>query len=105
MAYQVTVVFPRGKEFEIKLLESDLIGCSRDSANVWLDREWVALECEPLNPVGKILLLDKILGVAKYGGAKRFAEDDHWARQFGRCVALLLERPMVRVDVADLKVG
>jgi hypothetical protein len=105
MAYQVTVAFRGGKEYEIRLLDSDLIGLSRDRAHLWLDEEWSALECEPMNPMGKILLLDKILGIAKYAGEKRFAEDIDWARQFGRCVALMLDRPAIRVDVAGLRVG
>jgi hypothetical protein len=105
MSYQVTVAFSGGKEHEIHLLESDLIGLTPDRAHLWLDEEWIALECEPLNPVGKILLLDKILSVAKYGGEKRFIQNDEWARQFARCVALLLDRPAIRVDVAALVVG
>jgi hypothetical protein len=105
MSYQVTVAFSGGKELEIHLLESDLIGLTPDRAHLWLDEEWIALECEPLNPVGKILLLDKILSVAKYGGEKRFVQNDEWARQFARCVALLLDRPAIRVDVAALIVG
>lgn len=105
MAYQVTVAFGRGKEYEIHVLDSDLIGLTRDRAELWLDDEWIELDCQPFNPVGKLLLLDRILGVAKYGGEKRFAQSGEWARQYARCVALLLDRPATRVDVAGLTVG
>lgn len=105
MSYQITVAFNAGKKFEIKLLDSDLIGFSRDQANRWLDAEWTALECEPTNPMGKLLMFDKILGVAKFAGEKRFANDEDWSRQYGRTVAQLLDRPVVRVDVAEMRVG
>ena len=105
MPYHVTVAFLSGRECEIRLLESDLIGLTRDRARLWLDEEWNDLECEPTNPVGKILMLDQILGVARYGGEKRFAENGEWARQFARCAVLLLDRPAIRVDVAEMKVG
>jgi hypothetical protein len=105
MAFQVTVSLGGGKEFEFSIVHSDMAGLSRDAANLWLDNEWANLECEPLNPVGKILMLDKILSVAKYGGARRFERDENWARQYARCVALLLDRPAVRVDVPELRVG
>lgn len=105
MAYQITVAFGQNKEYEINVLDSDLIGLTRDRAELWLDDEWVDLDCQPMNPVGKLLLLDRILGVAKYGGEKRFAQATDWSRQYARCVALLLDRPAVRVDVAGLTVG
>lgn len=105
MAFQVTVSLGGGREFEFNIVLTDLAGLSRDAAHLWLDKEWLDLECEPLNPVGKILMLDKILSVAKCGGARRFEGDETWARQYARCVALLLDRPAVRVDVPELRVG
>jgi hypothetical protein len=105
MPYQITVALPDGKEFEFNIVDSDLAGLGRDGANVWLDNEWIALECAPLSPVGKVLLLDKMLSIAKYSGARRFQHDAHWGRQFARCVAVLLDRPAVRVDVPELSVG
>lgn len=105
MAYQITVAFGGGKEFELNVLETDLIGMTRGRADLWLDEEWVDLDCQPFNPVGKILALDKILGVAKYAGERRFERNAEWARQYARCVALLLDRPAIRVDVAELRVG
>jgi hypothetical protein len=55
--------------------------------------------------MGKVLVLDKILCVAKYGGEKRFAEGGDWAKRYAEVVATVLERPVVRVDVADRVVG
>ena len=73
MLYTITVSFGETCEYEFKFLDSDIAGLPRDQARAWLHREFEALECTPRNPVGKILLLDVILDVAKYGGEKRFA--------------------------------
>lgn len=105
MAYQVVVAFGDNKIHEINLLDGDLIGLVRDQATHWMDEEWVRLECETSNPVGKTLVLDKILGIARSAGERRFAEDPEWARQYARCVVLLLDRLVVRVDVAEMRVG
>jgi hypothetical protein len=51
-------------------------------AREWLHDEFDELECTPSNPVGKVLVLDVILNVAKYGGEQRFAQGGEWARQF-----------------------
>jgi hypothetical protein len=101
MSSIVCVVFDRHQEYELIVHE----GTSRDAATQWLDAQWQALECEPSNPMGKVLLLDKILAIAKYGGEKRFAENGDWAKQYAQAVIAVLERPVVRVDVADRKVG
>lgn len=101
MSSIVHVVFDRNREYELVAHA----GPTREEANRWLDLQWEALECEPSNPMGKVLLLDKILGIAKYGGEKRFAADGEWTQQFANAVATMLERPVVRVDVADRVVG
>lgn len=101
MSSIVNVVFDRSREYELIAHA----GASREEANRWLDAQWEELECEPYNPMGKVLLLDKILCIAKYGGEKRFAETGDWAKRYAEVVATLLERPVVRVDVADRVVG
>jgi hypothetical protein len=101
MSSIVSVVFERNREYELIAHA----GPSREEASRWLDEQWEALECEPSNPMGKVLVLDKILCVAKYGGEKRFAEGGDWAKRYADVVATVLERPVVRVDVADRVVG
>lgn len=105
MPYHVTVAFWDRREHEVRLADGELDGLSVERAREWLDDQWVALECEPDGPMGKTLTLDKILGVARYGGEKRFAAADDWARQFARVTARLLDRPAIRVDVAEQRVG
>jgi hypothetical protein len=101
MSTIVTVVFDRQRPVE-------LIGhplASRDEASRWLDGQWDELGCETSNPMGKVLLLDKIIRVARDAGERRFAEAGEWARRYADVLATLLERPAVRVDIADNVVG
>ena len=105
MLYTVTVSFGETSEYEFKFLDADIAGVSRDQARAWLHSEFEALECTPRNPVGKILLLDVILDVAKYGGEKRIAEGGEWAVTFVHNVAAALGRDTVRIDVPNLVVG
>jgi hypothetical protein len=46
-----------------------------------------------------------ILNVAKYGGEQRFAQGGEWARSFASSVAVVLDRPAVRIDVPGFVVG
>lgn len=70
-------------------------GCTKNSTN----------SNTPSNPVGQVLILDVILNVAKYGGENRFAQGSDWAHQFVRCVARVLDRPSIRIDVPGFVVG
>ncbi|MCX7898086.1 MAG: hypothetical protein N2441_09455 [Rhodocyclaceae bacterium] len=102
MSSVVTVVFDRHREYEL-FAHADRL--TREEAAQWLEGQWQALECEPTHPMGKVLLLDKILGVARYGGERHFAESDAWAQSFADAIAALLGQPAVRIDVAEGKVG
>lgn len=101
MSRIVTVVFDRHREYE--LVAHDEI--PREEANRWLDAQWEELECEPTHPMGKVLVLDRILGIAQYAGEPRFAHPTDWTRQYANAVAAVMDRPAVRVDVAERKVG
>ncbi len=101
MSSIVCVVFDRNREYELIAHA----GPSREEASRWLDEQWLALECEPSNPMGKVLLLDKILNIARYATEKRFAEPGEWAQHYAVAVATVLERPVVRVDIGERIVG
>jgi hypothetical protein len=105
MLHHVIVSFGDDKEFEFKLASADLAGLKADDAREWLDREFEALECDLPNPIGKVLLADRILSVAKYAGERRFREHQDWAGQFAKNAAALLGREVIRVDVANYTVG
>lgn len=101
MSCIVSVVFDHNRAYELIAHTPP----SREEANLWLNAQWEELECEPSNPMGKVLILDKILCVAKYAGEKRFATPGEWSRRYADAVASVLERPVVRVDVGARVVG
>ena len=105
MLYTVTVSFGQNSEYEFKFFDADLLQMPREEASHWLHQEFEALDCAPRNPVGKILILDMILDVAKYGGEARFAAGGDWARRFALCCAAALKRDTIRVDVPNLMIA
>jgi len=105
MLYHVVVSFGKERNYEYKFSDAELSGGSAEEARRWLDKEFTDLECEPTNPMGKVLIIDKILNVARYGGEQRFIDGKAWATQFARYVALALGRDTIRVDVAAFNIG
>ncbi len=101
----VIVSFGPDAEFEYKVPVADLANQSADQARQWFDREFIALECDVPSPIGKVLIADRVLSVAKYAGAPRFRNDPGWAADFARNAALMLGRELVRVDVPNYTVG
>lgn len=105
MFYHVMVVFGKDHQYEFKMSDTELAGRSAEEARRWFDREFTDLECEPSNPVGKVLIIDKILSVARYGGESRFVDGKDWAHDFVRNTALALGRDTIRVDVASFSIS
>ena len=105
MSYAVTVVFHLGRAYEIPLHDDTVQELDEEQARAWLLHEFQELECVPSNPAGKILLLDMILNVALYAGESHFEANDDWAKQYAKAVAAALQRPVIRVDVANFVVG
>lgn len=103
--YHVAVVFRAGREYEFHVHARDLTELSPAAAREWLQAEFDTLECVPGNPLGKVLILDVILNVAKYAGESRFAQGGEWAHRFAACAAVVLERPAIRVDVPGFTVA
>lgn len=71
-----------------------------DEARRWLDTQFLAFDCEPLRPTGKVLTADKVLALATAAGARQFAQDADWAQAFARAVLGAFGRTVVTVDVA-----
>jgi hypothetical protein len=105
MSYTVTVVFGGEREYEFALREADVASTTKEQARTWLANEFEELECTPSNPMGKVLVLDMVLNVAKYGGEGRFEQGTEWARKYALYTAAALDRPVVRVDVTAFVVG
>jgi hypothetical protein len=105
MTQVVSVSFGPTDEFEFKVHADDIAGYGSDSARHWFDQQFIDLECELPNPIGKVLVTSLILSVAQYAGVRRFRDQPDWAMQFARSAAALLGRSVVRVDVAGNTLG
>lgn len=105
MLHHVKVSFAKGRDYEFQFSEADLAGLTTEQARRWIDNEYTTLECESSSPMGKVLIIDKILSVAKYGGEQRFIDGKEWARSFCRSAALALGRDTIRIDVAQFVIG
>ena len=105
MSRHVIVSFGQGNEFEFRIPAVDVAARSTEQARQWFDREFVELECDVPSPIGKILLADRVLSVAKYAGAQRFRERPDWAEEFAKNAAAMLGRDLIRVDVPNYTVG
>lgn len=80
-------------------LHADDAPMPADAARRWLDEQFLANECEPLRPSGKVLTADKVMALATTVGPERFA-DAAWAQAFARATLAALGRPVAKVDVA-----
>lgn len=105
MSYTVTVVFGGNREYEFTPHDAEVAAMTKEQARSWLAKEFEVLECTPSNPMGKVLLLDMILNVAKDGGENRFEQATHWAKKFAVVTAAGLDRPAVRIDVSAFLVS
>ncbi len=97
--------FGSGKDYELRVHESEIAGMPREESMQWMEREYAELGCEPTNPVGKVLLSDRLLGVARARGAGAFAGQAEWARTFARHAVILMGRSNVTINVPDATVG
>ena len=105
MLHHVKVSFAKGRDYEFQFGDADLVGLTAEQSRRWIDNEYTTLECEVVSPMGKVLIIDKILSVAKYGGEQRFVDGKQWAREFCRCAAVALGRDTIRIDVAEFVIG
>lgn len=101
----VIVTFARDREYELRITAGDPPLPNAHEGELWLSRQFEELGCAPRSLVGKVLALDRVLGVAREAGEKRFAGDVAWAEAYARAVLATLNRETVRVDVAENTVG
>ena len=77
MRQTVIVQFVPDQPQEITL-HADAPALAADLARRWLDEQFVANDCEPLRPSGKVLTADKVMALATTVGPAKFA-DPAWA--------------------------
>ncbi len=98
MIAQVSIRFSPAVTLEYSVpFASDATAQAR--ARDWLERTYDEFGCEPARPIGKVLLLDKILGIADAAGAHHFERNAEWAKAFAQAVSTALDRTGVEVDV------
>lgn len=101
MHSEVSVTLAANQQFRFDLGHAEPL--SHEAARLWLDAQFVTLDCEPLRASGKVLLADKVLTVARAAGAERMA-DAQWSQAFARAASAALAKPVVRVDVPAMAV-
>src|SRR5690606_15273625 len=74
------------------------------AAREWFETTWESLGCEPLRVSRKVLLLDKILGVADALGHARLASQPELAQELAGHAIQALEKPRVTVDLPGLSI-
>ncbi|NYT61550.1 hypothetical protein H0A66_04340 [Alcaligenaceae bacterium] len=100
----VTVIFSARQSVELTV-NIEPGGSASAAARDWFDASWHSLGCEPLRASGKVLLLDKIMGVADALGYSALSTNNDAAVEFATQSALALEKPRVTVDLPGLTVG
>jgi hypothetical protein len=105
MRHHIIISFGNDSDFEFDLSSDQLIGRNTSDAHRWFAREFEDLDCPITNPIGKVLLVDLIISVARDSGADRFRDHPDWAGEYARNAAVLLQRELIRVDIPNATVG
>lgn len=100
----VNVIFNERQRLEY-IVEADESPQAKAAAMEWLEATWTRLECEPLRHSGKVLILDKVLGVADSLGYHTFVQHEDRAQEFAAQAATALGRPVINIDLPGLTVG
>jgi hypothetical protein len=105
MGCHITVNLSNGDSHEFELSDADLAGMDARQAQDWLGREFEAAGCVPTNPVGKLLLADKVLVLARTQPEQGFAQPTPWVRDYLRATACAIGRAVITIDLAKHSLG
>ena len=95
MRNEVRVLLEDGQEFVHDFDSAEAM--SNEDGRRWLDQEFLRMDCEPLRASGKVLIVDKVVVVAKAAGAQLLGEAQ-WLAQFARASVGAVGRPTVVVN-------
>ncbi|MDO5667811.1 MAG: hypothetical protein Q4G44_08320 [Alcaligenaceae bacterium] len=104
MRHEVSIIFSPNQRLDFSLSDLDLSDAAIESAQNWLYAKWEELECEPFRPSGKVLLLDRILGIAQEVGYHQLKDLGETAENFAKNIAIALDSQSVTVDIPALTV-
>jgi hypothetical protein len=105
MACHLSVVFADGQRMDYELHDAEIARFGRDEAKNWLGQEFEAAGCVPSNPVGKLLLADRIIGLAKEQSKRDFDPPSPWMKEFLAATAAALNCPVVTIDLGNDTLG
>ena len=105
MTCQLTTAVADGERLEFHLGDADIARFTADGAHQWLGEEFEAAGCVPSNPVGKLLVADKIIGLAKAQPRRVFEAPTPWVQSYLCATAAALGRPVVTIDLAGHSLG
>ena len=104
MRSEVIVVLDAGKEYRTDT--KGLTPMSSDEGRLWLDQQFISMDCEPLRASGKVLLADKLVVVAR--AARSLAgkfDDEQWRNSYAAAAQAVLSKPLIRVDVPAMSIS
>lgn len=104
MRSEISFVFSPRNTLDVVVV-ADPTDANAQAARKWLDDTWEEMGCEPVRPSGKVLLLDKILGVTDAYGFSALSDDEARAQELALQIAHALGKPRVTVDLPGLRVG
>jgi hypothetical protein len=105
MSSHVTVVLANGERIEFEIADKEVAALEHRAAHDWLGREYEAAGCVPTNPMGKLLLADKVLSLARSRPERAFTEPDAWTQAFLRAALRAIERPVLTIDLGNNSLG
>jgi hypothetical protein len=104
MRNEVIVVLDADREYRVET--QSLAPLSSEDGRLWLDRQFVELDCEPLRATGKVLLADKLVVVAREArGRAGLFDDAGWRNAYALAAQAVLSKPLIRVDVPAMSIS
>lgn len=105
MASHVAVVFADGQRVDYELSDAEVARFDRVTAHEWLGEQFEIAGCVPSNPVGKLLMADRIVGLAKEQSRRDFDPPTPWLKDFLAATAAALQTPVVTIDLGSDSIG
>jgi hypothetical protein len=105
MACHLAVVFPDGQRVDYDLGDAEVARFDRVSAHEWLGEQFEIAGCVPANPVGKLLMADRIIGLAKEQSRRDFDPPTPWMKDFLAATAAALHAPVITIDLGNDTLG
>ncbi|WP_193087087.1 hypothetical protein [Advenella sp. FME57] len=104
MRCDVNFIFTTTQTLQVQLNMEPTAALAAQSQQ-WLVEKWEELECEPLRPSGKVLVLDRILGIIDAMGYQFLQNHPDQRELLARHCINALGSPSITVDLPGLTVN